>query len=189
MSKTMWVQLSAIFAFIGGLLGLYLLTQGINEYGSYSWHTELTPVVIILLVAGLAGWFTLYYEQMSLRGWIGFIICLGGLLGMAASYFIEPLWFLIFLGPLLLLPIGAILLSRSAARITAAPVWWRMFPYVIAAIGFLGFAVELGEQFTHNGIGDWGLAMAELLFSIIWLGLAIGLWLAPRRALSQTSAM
>src|SRR5690242_8272436 len=32
MSKAIWVQLSGILAFLGGLLGLYLLTEGMNEY-------------------------------------------------------------------------------------------------------------------------------------------------------------
>src|SRR5688500_15227048 len=44
MSKAMWVQLSGLFAFMGGLLGIYLALQGTNEYGNYGWHGDLAPV-------------------------------------------------------------------------------------------------------------------------------------------------
>jgi hypothetical protein len=170
-------------------LGLYLLTLGPNEYGSLSWDDDLAPVVAILLAVGLTGWFTLYYEQMTLRGWTGGILSAGGFLGMASSFYVDSLWFLIFLGPLLLVPIGGILLALNASRINAAPAWWRYFPYWIAAVGFLGFAIEIAEQFTHDGIGDRGVMLAELLFSVTWLALSIALWLAPRRATSQPEAM
>lgn len=189
MSKVMWVQLSGIIAFLGGLLGMYLLTQGQNEYGNYGWHSELAPVAAILLAVGLAGWFTAYYEQMDSRAWLGLVISVGGLLGMAIGYLVEAVWFLIFVGPIILVPIGAILLGISSSRTVSLPAWWRYFPFVVAIIGVLGFGIEMWEEMMQNSASEGGLTTAQLLFSVVWLGLGIGLLVASRRSTSEPGVM
>lgn len=191
MSKALWVQLSGIMAVVGGLLGLYLALLGTstNGYGNYGWNSGLTPVVILLLAMGFSGWFVAYHEQMDTRGRIGFAIGLVGLLSMAAGYLVEALWFFIFAGPMILLPIGAILLGISAARKVSLPAWWRLFPYVLTAIALLGFGIEMWEGITGNSVPDHGLQTVQFLLSVLWLGLGAGLWAIAKRPFSQSGAM
>lgn len=189
MSKTMWVQLSGLFAILGGLLGLYLLTFGPNFYGNYGWHGELAPVAGILLALGLSGWFALGHERMNGRGWTGFAISMIGLLSLAAGYFTGQLWFMIFIGPLIFVPIGATMLGSAANSLSHLPAWWRLFPFAVAAASLVGFAIEMDEVIAGNSTPDRGLMTTELLFSMLWLGLGISLWLFVRRDLTQPNAL
>jgi hypothetical protein len=185
----MWVQLCAIFAFIGGLLGTYLALQGANDYGNYVWDGALAPVASILLAVSFAGWF-LVYQELIARGWLGFAVSVIGLLSMTIGYLVPMLWFLIFIGPLILVPIGMVMLGLNSTRMTPLPAWWRYFPLLIAAIALLGFGIEMWEEVVlHNSVPDRGLQTAQLLFSMSWLGLGVGLWLTAKRSTSQPGVM
>lgn len=190
MSRMRWIQLCGLFAVLGGLLGTYLALQGSNSYGNYGWDGDLAPVASILLTVGFVGWFIAYREQLDGRGRTGFIIGLIGFLGMALGYLIEPLWALIFLGPAVLVPIGGTLLGISLHRRASMPLWSRVFPFVIAAIGILAFGIEAWEEFVqHYSTPDRGVQAAQLALSVIWLGLGLALLLTTRRSESHSGVL
>jgi hypothetical protein len=112
------------------------------------------------------------------------------LLCMALGHLVEGLWFLIFVGPAILVPIGTIILGLRVASLTLLPAWWRYWPLVVAAIGILGFGIEAWEDVVlHNSTPDRGVQTTQLLFSVLWLGLSVGLWSAARRPSTEPGVM
>lgn len=175
--QTKVIRLGALAALAGGMLGIYLVTQGPNSYGNYSWHGWLAPVAATLFALGLGGGVAAYKQQLNSLGWFGVMIAISGLLLMAVGHASDTLWFFIFIGPIIIVPIGSIIFGISIYRSKSLPIWWRLFPFVICVIAMIGFGIELFEEFTGNSTPDRGLQMAESLFSLAWIGLGIGLWL------------
>jgi hypothetical protein len=178
MSGQKWIiRLGALTALVGGILGLYLLIQGPNSYGNYGWHGWLAPVAAALFALGLGGATAAHKKQLSSLGWFGIVITIVGLLLMGMGYASDAMWGFIFIGPLLIVPIGSIMLGISIYQSVSSPTWWRFFPFVVGAIAVFGFGVELLEEFTGNSAPDRGLQLAEALFSLAWIGLGADLWL------------
>ena len=178
MSGQKWVvQFGALAALVGGLLGLYLLTRGPNAYGNYGWQGWLAPLAALLLAFGLGGAILAYQTALNGSGWAGALIMLAGLLLLGIGYSVEALWALIFIGPVIIAPIGAMLLGLNIYQKKILPTWWRFFPFLIVAVALLGFGIEMFEELTGNSTPDRGLQLTEALFSLAWIGLAIGLWL------------
>ena len=130
-----------------------------------------------LLALGLGGATVAHYRQLTSLGWFGVSIAIAGLLLMGLGYAVESLWMLIFFGPLIIVPIGSLMLGFSIYQRLSLPTWWRFFPLLIGAVAILGFGIELAEEFTGNSTPDRGVQLAEALFSLAWIGLGIGLWL------------
>lgn len=178
MSGRQWfTRLGALAALAGGLLSLYLLMQAPNFYGNYGWNGRLAPLAAFLFAVGLGGAIAAYPKAFNTLGWLGVVITMTGLILMGLGYAIESLWPFIFFGPLIIVPVGSIMLGFNIYRSASLPTWWRLFPFVVGVIAILGFGVELSEEFIGNTSPDRGLQLAEALFSIAWIGLGIGLWL------------
>ena len=177
MSGRQWfIRVGALAAMAGGLLGLYLLTQSPNSYGNYHWNGRSAPLAAFLFALGLGGAIAAHQKEFNRLGWLGMIVAIAGLILMGLGYAIESLWVFIFFGPLIIVPIGAIMLGFSIYRNVTLPTWWRFFPFIVGAIAILGFGIELSEEFIGNSTPDRGIQLAEALFSIVWIGLGIGLW-------------
>ena len=99
---------------------------------------------------------------------------------MGIGFAFEAMWGFIFIGPLIVAPIGAILSGLSIYRRSILPVWWRWFAVGVVAIAIVGFGVEMLEGIAGNSTPDRGLQLAEALFSCLWIGLGVGLWLQFR---------
>ena len=174
MSGQKWItRLGAMAALAGGILGLYLLSQGPGPYGNYDWHGWLAPVTAVLLAVGLGGAIAAHQTQLNALAWFGLIIVMAGLLLMGLGYAVDSMWTFIFIGPLIIVPIGSIMLGVNIYQHLSLPAWWRFFPFLIGAIAVFGFGLELIEEFIGNSTPDRGLQLAEGLFSLAW----IGLWL------------
>lgn len=160
------------------MIGLQGLTSiEFCNYGNYIWDGWLAPVAAVLLALGLGGAIAAHQTQLNALAWFGLIIVLVGLLLMGLGYAIESLWFFIFIGPLIIVPAGSIMLGFNIYQRLSLPTWWRFFPFLIGAIAVLGFGIEMVEEFIGNSTPDRGLQLAEGLFSLAWIGLGIGLWL------------
>ena len=182
MSGQKWlIRLGALAALAGGILGIYLVAQEPNSYGNYGWNGWLAPVVAVLFALGLGGAVAAYHQQLGPLGWSGATLAVVGLLLMAVGHAVEALWALIFIGPIVIVPIGSLLLGISIYRDKSAPTWWRFFPFLICAIALVGFSIELLEGMTGNSTPDRGIQMTEALFSLAWIGLGAGLWLTYAR--------
>lgn len=180
MSGQKWIiRLGALAALAGGILGLYLLAQGTTPFGNYGWHGGwLALVVTILFALGLGGAIAAQQTQLSSLGWFGIVIVMAGLLLMGMGYTIESMWFFVFVGPMIIVPIGSMMLGIDIYQRLSLPTWWRFFPFMIGIIAIFGFGIEILEEFTRNGSSeDRGLQLTEALFSLAWVGLGIGLWL------------
>lgn len=171
------VQLGALTALAGGILGLLLLTQGPNSYGNYGWQGWLAPLPPILFILGLGGAIVANQIPLTTLGKAGLYIIIGGLVLMGIGHIIEALWPFIFIGPMIIMPIGAIMLGLSIYQYLSLPMWWRFFPFIIFAIAVLGFSIEMIEEFSGNSTPDRGIQTVEALFSTAWIGLGIGLWI------------
>jgi len=183
MSGQKWlIRLGALAALAGGLLGLYLVTQGPNSYGNYDWDGWLAPVASLLLALGIGGAGIAYQKQLKMLGWFGLSVMITGLLLMGLGYAVESLWGFIFMGPLIIVPIGAIMLGISNYPNSSLPTWWRFFPLVVTAITLSGFGIELLEEFIGNSTPDRGVQLAQALLSLTWIGLGVGLWLNQQSA-------
>ena len=183
MSARRWIiRLGAASALLGGVLGIVLVTMGPNSYGNYGWDGWLAAIAACLLALGVVGAIAVLQDQVSTAGKWGLFTILVGLILMALGHLVEPLWSLIFFGPLIIAPIGAVLLGADLIRHpeSGLPAWWRWFPVAVVAIALLGFAIELLEGVAGNSTPDRGVQLAEALLSIVWILLGIGLLLAYR---------
>jgi MFS family permease len=165
------IQLGALAALVGGVLGLLLLTQGPNSYGNYGWHGWLAPLPPILFILGLGGAIAANQITLTPLGKVGLYIIIGGLVLMGIGHIIGLLWSFIFIGPMIIMPIGAIMLGLSIYQYLSLPMWWRFFPFIIFAIAVLGFSIEMIEEFSGNSTPDRGIQTVEALFSTAWIGL------------------
>ena len=172
-----FIRLGAIAALAGGVLGLLLLTQGPNSYGNYGWSGWLATIAPVLFILGLGGSVIANQTTLTNFGKAGLYITIGGLVLMGLGHGIEPLWPFIGFGPLIIVPIGAIMLGLNIYQYLSLPIWWRFFPFIIVAIAVLGFSIEIVEEFSGNSTPDRGIQTVEALFSIAWIGLGIGLWI------------
>lgn len=170
------IRLGALAALAGGMLGLWLLTQGPNSYGNYGWYGWFVPIVPVLFIFGLGGAIIANQTTLANSGKAGLYIIISGLVLMGVGHIIEPLWPFIFIGPIIIVPIGAVMLGLNIYQSLSLPMWWRLFPFIIVAIAVLGFSIEMVEEFSGNSTPDRGVQTVEALFSIAWIGLGIGLW-------------
>ena len=178
MSGRDWmIRIGAIAAIIGGVFGFILLFQGPNTYGNYTWHGPLAFVVPLLFAVGFGGGIALYGNQSGRTGQAGMLlIVVGLLLHSIGQAFIDILWWLTGIGPIVVVPLGAIILGITILRRPFFPIWWRYFPLLIIAIAILGFGIEIYEDVSGYPTPDRGLQATEALYSLVWIGLGIGLW-------------
>ena len=178
MSGREWmVRIGAIASVVGGLLGVILLLQGPNSYGNYTWHGPWAPVAPFLFAVGFGGGIALFAGQLGHIARTGMILMVVGLLLHSIGYaFGDSLWALGFIGPVMVVPIGAIVLATTILRHPSLPTWWRYFPILIFAIAIVEFGIEAFEGFNGNSTPDRGLQAVEALYSVAWIGLGIGLW-------------
>lgn len=178
MSGQKWlIRLGALAAVAGGIVGIYLAAQGPNSYGNFGWDGWLAPVVAVLFALGLGCAVAAYHQRLGPLGWSGAALAVIGLLLVAVGHAVDALWPLIFIGPVVIVPIGSLLLGISIYRDKSTPTWWRVFPFLICAIALGGFTIEVLEGATGNSTPDRGMQMTEALFSLAWIGLGVGLWL------------
>lgn len=178
MSGRDWmIRIGAAVSVIGGLLGVLLLFQGPNSYGNYNWHGPWAAVAPLLFAVGFGGGIALYGSRSGHTGRAGMVLMVAGLLLHSIGYaFGDSLWALSFIGPVMVVPAGAVVLAATILRHRSLPTWWRYFPILIVAIAILGFGIEAFEEFNGNSTPDRGLQAVEALYSVAWIGLGIGLW-------------
>ena len=113
MSGRDWmIRIGAIAAIVGGALGFILLFQGPNTYGNYTWHGPLAVIVPLLFAVGFGGGIALFGSQSGRLGQAGMVLIVAGLLLHAIGYALsDTLWWLGFFGPILVLPLGAVMLG------------------------------------------------------------------------------
>ena len=117
MSGQKWViRLGALAALAGGLVGLYLLTQGPNAYGNYNWHGWLAPLAALLFALGLGGAIVAYKNQLNSLGRFGGLVAITGLILMGLGHALDALWSFAFIGPVVIVPLGLIMVGISIYR-------------------------------------------------------------------------
>lgn len=174
------IGLGALAALIGGILGIWLVAGEPNSYGNYGWDGWMAALTALLLALGVAGAITLLKDQLTRAGRWGIYAIFAGLLLMSFGFVLGPLWPFIFLGPLVIAPIGAVFLGMSVYQDPSLPAGWRWYSAALVAIALCGFTIELLEGVMGNSTPDRGVQLSEALLSILWIVLGVGLWMAYR---------
>lgn len=176
-----WVGVSSLFLFVGGN-GLINFAEKTVDSGVASIIVATTPLWLALLETVWP-----WGERLSVRGWIGVLIGLGGVLVLLTPRLRDPALFLQDLGPLMVIgsasawAVGSFILRyqrRAGSPLTAAAYQMILGGASLTAIGL---AVGECEQLTPDSFTPQAIfAFAYLLVVGSLVGFVAYTWLLAR---------
>ena len=167
MTSEKFIRLSGLLALLGGLmLGiLYLADPFIHD----TMENIYVSVSVTLMGVGLVGVYLKQKESIGMVGLAGFSLALAGFAALAAGIVVSELWGLIFLGAVMLIPVGLVFFGAASLRAGILPKWSRSLLLLMGLGGVLGFAIEIMEQITDTSARDQGLVVVIVVLAIGWV--------------------